>query len=76
VTVGRDEECDLCLRSDKVSRDHFTVHFSLVTGRFVLTDSGSLNGVKVNGRKVDGLQPLADGDRIAVAAYVLVFETA
>lgn len=49
LTIGR-EGSDVCLAPKVVSRRHATL--TLVSGRWVLTDAGSLNGIFVNGTRV------------------------
>jgi outer membrane biosynthesis protein TonB len=46
--IGRDETADICLNAANVSRRHAEIHFGGDVIR--LTDSGSKNGFKVNGR--------------------------
>ncbi|MBL0692248.1 sigma 54-interacting transcriptional regulator [Comamonas sp. JC664] len=73
VLVGRDEQADLCLRDDSVSRRH---------ARLVLTEEGarlmdldSHNGTTLNGRPVDTAQPLLSGDVVSFGAVVAVVRT-
>jgi serine/threonine protein kinase len=74
VTVGREDGRDLQLRSDKVSKHHFTVHWDDEAEAYLLTDNASKNGVLVNDRRVIGSRRLAPGDRIRVAEYELAFQ--
>ncbi|MBA54656.1 MAG: hypothetical protein CMK89_09390 [Pseudomonadales bacterium] len=48
--IGRGSECDLVLQGKGVSRKHAEIVFQ--SGRFVVNDMESLNGIKVNGYKV------------------------
>jgi hypothetical protein len=52
LLVGRHPECDVRIDLPKVSRRHCCV--ALAYDRVVIRDLGSLNGVRVNGRVVDG----------------------
>ncbi|MEX1098345.1 MAG: FHA domain-containing protein [Planctomycetales bacterium] len=72
VFIGRHPECDVVLtRSRKVSRKHCCV--VQVDDRYLVRDLGSMNGVRVNGRRVKNEAPLAFGDELAIADvhYVL-----
>lgn len=72
VTIGRLPECELTLNDPNVSRRHAQLrsHGSVVA----IVDLGSTNGTKVNGRRIDGEQRLADGDIVSVGASHLRFE--
>ena len=50
-TLGRGNECDFVLNGKGVSRKHAEIVFQ--SGRFVINDLQSLNGIKVNGYKVN-----------------------
>jgi len=39
-----------------------------------MTDLRSTNGVEVQGQRIRGSAPLADGDRIRIGGYDLIFE--
>jgi DNA-binding response OmpR family regulator len=52
ATIGRSEECDVRLLHPLVSRRHAAV--SRETGRFIIADLGSRNGVTVNGVHLAG----------------------
>lgn len=65
VVIGRSEECEVSIEEDKqASKRHASVR--LHNGRFVLQDLGSTNGTFLNGSKVIGIEPIADGDSIVV----------
>lgn len=64
LTVGRTAECDVCVPSPLVSRDHARL---LVSGNAVtIVDVGSVNGCFVNQRQVKK-QVLRDGDVLRIA---------
>lgn len=66
VFIGRHPECDVVLtRSRKVSRKHCCV--VQVDNHYVVRDLGSMNGVRINGRRVDVEAPLNFGDELAIA---------
>jgi len=66
MVVGRGESCDLVLNSTRtpqmISRCHAVVHKE--EGVYSLVDQGSLNGIMVNGSKVEGRRSLQDGDTV------------
>jgi DNA-binding NtrC family response regulator len=70
VLVGRDERADLRLRDDSVSRRHARILLTEEGARVV--DLGSHNGTLLNGRPVDGAQPLLSGDVLSFGAVVAV----
>ena len=58
--IGRSRECDIVLADSNVSRRHAELRPDGRDG-WTLTDLGSTNGVKVNGR------PVASGRGVAIA---------
>lgn len=65
VVIGRSQECEVSVEEDKqASKKHASVR--LRSGRLVLQDLGSSNGTFLNGSKVIGIEPIADGDSIVV----------
>jgi hypothetical protein len=72
VVLGRSRECDVVLEDENVSRRHAEVRPS--GGSWIVRDLGSTNGVKVNGRRIDGPQSLHAGDRIRLGLSDLIFE--
>jgi S1-C subfamily serine protease len=67
--IGRDEECDLVLDDDQISRRHTELDQS--TGRVVIRDLDSRNGTFVNGKRIhepttlDGNEQLRFGNTVA-----------
>lgn len=72
VVLGRSRDCDVVLSDENVSRHHAEVRPS--GGSWIVRDLGSTNGVKVNGRHVDGAQSLRPGDRVTVGLSDLIYE--
>jgi hypothetical protein len=72
VTMGRSRQCDLTLDDANVSRTHAEVRPR--GGSWVLTDLGSTNGSRVNGRQVDGSEVLKPGDEIELGTSRITFE--
>lgn len=68
VRIGRDEENDLTLEDDEVSRFHCEVRGD--TGVTVLIDMQSANGTRVNGKTVQS-SVLRAGDEITIGRHLL-----
>jgi sigma-54 dependent transcriptional regulator, acetoin dehydrogenase operon transcriptional activator AcoR len=75
LTLGRKEEQDpeagLWLNDRRVSVRHLTLETS--GGKTVATDLGSSNGTLLNGRRMQGPEPLADGDLLEVGHSLFCF---
>ena len=63
VSIGREEENDIQLNDDHISRFHAKLQVDL--GRVILTDLESTNGTKVNGHWIH-MRILQVGDVISV----------
>jgi hypothetical protein len=70
--IGRLPECDVTLPDSSVSRRHAKITRN-GTG-WTITDLGSTNGVKVNGRRIQGPQSLKPGDTIELGTARVTFE--
>lgn len=72
VSVGRDDKCYVRLTSSDVSRVHCTLN---PTPEGVLVkDSGSQNGVIVNGDKIAGSHVLRPGDLLKIGPVMFTVE--
>ena len=71
--IGRDPRSQVWLDHSGVSRRHAQIHIGAGAERPILTDLGSTNGTFVNGERVDGPTPLADGDVIKVGSVSVKF---
>ena len=71
-TLGRSRQCDVVLSDPNVSRQHAEIRPR--GGSWVLTDLGSTNGSRINGRAVQGLEVIRPGDEIELGSTVLRFE--
>jgi hypothetical protein len=69
--IGRSRDCDLMLDDPNVSRRHAELRRE--NGGWLVSDLGSTNGVKVNGRRVNE-QQLSPGDEISLGLEKLRFE--
>jgi pSer/pThr/pTyr-binding forkhead associated (FHA) protein len=69
VFFGRHPDCDVVLtRSRKVSRKHCCI--AQVDNRLVIRDLGSMNGIKVNGKRVIKVKDLSLGDKVTIGDVV------
>jgi hypothetical protein len=66
--LGRDPSCDLVLNDVKCSRRHAVVEAG--PQGLAIRDTGSANGVYLNGKKVDR-SPLAEGDVVRLGDVIL-----
>lgn len=71
-TIGRSRACDVVLDDAGASRRHAEIR--PYADGWTLEDLGSTNGVRVNGRPIDGAQPLRPGDRVEIGSTEIVFE--
>ena len=68
--IGRTSDCDLVLEGRGISRRHVEVNYQ--SGRFIINDLKSLNGIRVNGFKVTRVI-LEGGDEIKIGDVTLNF---
>lgn len=73
ITIGRLSECDVVVNDSGASRRHAQIRTA--DGVSTITDLGSTNGTKVNGRDVQSA-PLSNGDRITVGATQIEYRSA
>jgi diguanylate cyclase (GGDEF)-like protein len=70
VSIGRADNCTICVNTDQVSRKHCTVQGIL--GKYYIVDNRSTNGTFVNEQKVERAK-LVDGDQIRIGKTVLKY---
>jgi hypothetical protein len=70
AAVGRDPSCDLVINDPKCSRRHAVVESG--PGGVVIRDTGSANGIVVNGRKAERA-PLVAGDVFRIGDVDVAF---
>eukprot|EP00930_Biecheleria_cincta_P099348 TRINITY_DN90984_c0_g1_i1.p1 TRINITY_DN90984_c0_g1~~TRINITY_DN90984_c0_g1_i1.p1 ORF type:complete len:478 (-),score=112.90 TRINITY_DN90984_c0_g1_i1:29-1435(-) len=83
MLIGRGESCDVVLDSQRspnmISRCHAVLHQE--EGHFVIVDQGSMNGLLVNGEKVDRRRTLKNRDVVTFGVtmpqpeFDYIFET-
>jgi hypothetical protein len=71
VSLGRSRQSDVMVDDPNVSRTHAEIRPR--GGSWVLTDLGSTNGSRLNGRRVEGPEVLEPGDEIELGTTVLEF---
>jgi hypothetical protein len=71
-TIGRSWDCEIVIDDTGVSRRH--AEMRPTSDGWTLADLGSTNGVLVNGRTLEGPQPLSAGDVIELGSTEIVFE--
>lgn len=74
ISIGRDEESDIWLDDDMASRNHAELAFA--NGKVYLTDSNSLNGVLLNGRRIVNVALVQKGDLLEIGSHRLLFDLA
>jgi hypothetical protein len=72
VTLGRSRQCDVVLDDANVSRTHAEI--GPRGDSWVLTDLGSTNGSRVNGRRVEGSEVIKQGDELELGSTSMRFE--
>lgn len=70
-SIGRGQRNDLALDQDGVSRYHCKL--SCENGTWYIEDLESTNGVRLNGNRITGKQPIRAGDRIGISGNLLMF---
>ena len=71
AVLGRSRDCDVVLNDANVSRHH--AELRPAQGGWSVRDLGSTNGVKLNGRHIEGRTPLSPGDAIEMGTTELRF---
>jgi hypothetical protein len=71
-TLGRSRQCDVMIDDPNVSRTHAEVRPR--GGSWVVSDVGSTNGTRLNGRRIDRPEVLRPGDEIELGTSRITFE--
>ncbi len=72
ATIGRSRQCDVTLDDANISRTHAEIRPR--GGSWVVTDLGSTNGSRLNGRRLEGSEVLKPGDEIELGTSRITFE--
>lgn len=70
ITVGRDSSCDLIINDTRISRKHASIR-KVSNDKYLLKDLDSLNGIYVNGSRVNGHKTISKNDDIFLGKYHL-----
>lgn len=68
--IGRGTDADVVVDNTAISRHHASLEFR--GGIYLLADLKSLNGTFVNGKKIEGIVPVTEGDAIQLGKFRLV----
>jgi pSer/pThr/pTyr-binding forkhead associated (FHA) protein len=71
-SIGRSEECNLCLDDDLASRQHAVVEQAATGDGYILRDGQSTNGTYVNGDRIEA-HVLRDGDWVRIGRTFFKF---
>ncbi len=71
LVVGRQKDGGVFLDDPQLSRQH--TRFHLGDEGYLVTDLGSKNGTRLNGRPVTAPTLLRPGDRVAIGSHAFVF---
>jgi two-component system NtrC family sensor kinase len=74
LQIGRGLGADIRILDTEVSRLHASIH--CLDGTWLVNDAGSSNGTFLNGKPVEAVTPLHDGDQIQLGRTVLLFRSA
>ena len=72
ATLGRSREAEIVIDDPNVSRRHAELRPR--GGAWVVSDLGSTNGTRLNGRTINGPEVIRPGDEIEVGSSVITFE--
>jgi pSer/pThr/pTyr-binding forkhead associated (FHA) protein len=69
LTIGRGHDADVNVDNSAISRQHSSLE--LKGGSYYLTDLNSLNGTRVNGKKIVSAVPIQMEDRLEIGKFLL-----
>jgi hypothetical protein len=73
LNIGRGDDMDIVIDNASVSRKQAQIRRE-ADGRWIVEDLGSANGTFLNGRRITGPAPLAQGDEISFGKYSVYFD--
>lgn len=78
VIIGRDVSCAISIADSRISRRHLQIAYERSSGRHLVVDVGSSNGVAVNGTRLrrGAQRMLEDGDEIGIGGSMLRYTCA
>jgi pSer/pThr/pTyr-binding forkhead associated (FHA) protein len=71
-TIGRSEECDICIPDPTMSGRHCTLTRDQ-DGGYTVSDEGSTNGTRINGVRIDS-QKLSHSDILQVGGVEVLYD--
>ena len=72
-TVGRSEECDICIPDPTMSGTHCTLERD-EDGGYIVSDEGSTNGTRINGVRSDR-QKLSHSDILQIGGVEVLYDS-
>jgi len=69
-TAGRDEDCELVIDAETVSRRHARI--TVISGNATIEDLNSTNGTHVNGKSISGPTAITDGNEVSLGTATLI----
>lgn len=75
TTIGRAPQCQIQLLSRAVSRRHARIEVGDL-GELIVSDLGTKNGIKLNGKRIQGAAVIREGDKLVVGDVSMVFRAA
>ncbi len=69
LTIGRGQDADVTVDNSAISRQHSSLEMK--SGIYYLTDLYSLNGTKVNGKKIVSSVPIKKKDQLEIGKFIL-----
>jgi pSer/pThr/pTyr-binding forkhead associated (FHA) protein len=72
IQIGRYETCDIILDNPYISNEHCAIFTDL--SRVYVEDLISKNGTYVNGKRVNSIIELTDGDEITIENKIIVYQ--
>ncbi len=73
TVIGRDEALLIQILDERVSRKHLRISYDKEKNEYRAIDMSSKHGVLINGNKIKGETPLANGDYITIGTTTLWF---
>lgn len=74
ISIGRETDNEVELDDDTISRYHAELAWQ--RGQVYVTDNGSLNGVQLNGRRIQGSLPVKHGDVLGIGTHLFLVKYA